>query len=192
MIKFIGAAIWGVLVAIAAVVFSFGSGSDAPAPVEEPAALLGGLDYVKTDIVSVPVLRNKEISGYFLGRFVYTVEPEKLAKLSVPPQTLIVDEVYSYLFGNPQVDFSNVESLDLDTFRDGIRDALNKRIGEEVIHEVLIEQLDFLTKAEIRDNTLRRRVRGGDGGGVSLGGGASEASAAAGGGHGAPAEPSGH
>jgi hypothetical protein len=189
MIKFIGAAIWIAVATVGAVLFSFQSASDSAAPPEEPAALLGGLDYVKTDIVSVPVLRDKEISGYFLGRFVYTVEPEKLAKLSVPPQTLIVDEVYSYLFGNPQVDFSNVESIDLDAFRAGIRDALNKRIGEEVIHEVLIEQLDFLTKAEIRDNTLRRRVRGGDGG---VGGGAAEASAAATGGHGAPAESSGH
>ncbi len=163
MIKFLGAAIWLIAAAMGAVIYSFQSATNAAAPVEEPAAMLGGLDYVKTEIVSVPVLRNGEITGYFLGRFVYTAEPDKLGKLSVPAETLIIDEVYTYLFGNPQIDFSKIETVDIDAFRTGIRDAINARIGEPVIHEVLVEQVDFLSKAEIRDNTLRRRVRSGEG-----------------------------
>jgi len=35
---------------------------------------------------------------------------------------------------------------------------VNKRVGKDLIHDVLIEQIDFLTKAEIRDNTIRRRT----------------------------------
>ena len=167
MIKFIGAAIWIVAVTVGAVLYSFqSSGGEDAAAAEEPAAMLGGLDYVKTEIVSVPVLRNQEIQGYFLGRFVYTAEAEKLRKLSVPAETLIIDQVYSYLFGNPQVDFTKIETVDMDAFRSGIRDSINARIGEPIIHEVLVEQVDFLTKAEIRDNTLRRRVRGGEAAGA--------------------------
>jgi hypothetical protein len=147
-------------VTIGAVFYSFQNASakmNAPAP----PALLGGLDYIKTDIVSVPVLRQGQIIGYFLTRLVYTVEPEKVARLSVPADALIVDQVYSYIYGNPDLDFVSHETLDLDAFRDGVRKKINEKIGEDLIHEVLVEQVDFLSKDEIRDNTIRRRMQQG-------------------------------
>ena len=160
MIKFIVAAVWICAVTIGAVFYSFQSAS---ARIDAPAAppLLGGLDYIKTEIVSVPVLKDSRVNGYFLTRLVYTVEPEKLAKLSVPAESLIVDQVYTYIFGNPELDFTNHETLDLDAFRAGIRESINKRVGEDLIHEVLIEPVDFLSKDEIRDNTIRRKLQAG-------------------------------
>jgi hypothetical protein len=160
MIKFVAAAIWVCAVAIGAVFYSFQTAS---ARIDAPAAppLLGGLDYIKTEIVSVPVLKDSRIDGYFLTRLVYTVEPEKLARLSVPAESLIVDQVYSYVFGNPQLDFANHETLDLDAFKAGIRDSINKRVGDDLVHEVLIEQVDYLSKEEIRDNTIRRKMQAG-------------------------------
>ncbi|MEP9389725.1 hypothetical protein [Mesorhizobium sp. KR9-304] len=160
MIKFIAAAIWLCAVTIGAVFYSFQNAAariDAPAP----PPLLGGLDYVKTEIVSVPVLKNGDIDGYFLTRLVYTVEPEKMARLSVPAEALIVDQVYSYVYGNPDLDFVSHETLDLDAFRSGIRSKINEKVGEDLVHEVLVEQVDFLSKEEIRDNTIRRKLQAG-------------------------------
>ena len=80
MIKFVAAAIWLCAVTIGAVFYSFQNASakiDAPAP----PPLLGGLDYIKTDIVSVPVLKDGHVNGYFLTRLVDTVEPEKAARI---------------------------------------------------------------------------------------------------------------
>jgi hypothetical protein len=84
-----------------------------------------------------------------------------MAKLSVPADALIVDQVYSYIYGNPDLDFINHETLDLDAFRAGIRKKINEKVGEELIHEVLVEQVDFLSKEEIRDNTIRRKMQAG-------------------------------
>ena len=120
--------------------------------------MLGGLDYVKTDVISVPVVRDAEVSGYFLTKLVYTVTPEIMPKLSVPADSIIVDAVYSFLFGSPDIDFTRTAELDLDRFRTSVRDAVNKRVGEDLVHEVLVEQIEYLTKDEIRDNALRRRV----------------------------------
>jgi hypothetical protein len=69
-----------------------------------------------------------------------------------------VDEVYTYLYANPEIDFADYAKLDLGKLRSGIREAVNKRVGKNLVHDVLIEQIDFLTKAEIRDNTIRRRT----------------------------------
>lgn len=156
MIKFAVAAIWICAVTIGAMIYSFQSSAAKPGPGSEPA-FFGGLDYVKTEVFSVPILREGAVNGYFIGRFVYTVEPAKLAKLSVPAETLIVDEVYTYLFSRPETDFSQVAMVDMDALRNGIRDAINARVGDKLIHEVLVEQVDYLSKADIRDNTIRRR-----------------------------------
>jgi hypothetical protein len=159
VIKFIVAALWISAVTVGAMMYAANSREEAVAA--EPAApLLGGLDYIKTEIMSVPVLADGGIAGYFLARLVYTIEPDKAKMLTVPAGTLIGDELYTYLYSNPNIDFTKVDSFDLDPFREQIRDRINKRVGEELIHEVLVEQIDFLSKAEIRDNTLRRRAAG--------------------------------
>ena len=156
MIKFIVAGLWLCAVTIGAVFFSFQM--SAASSNQQPAApLLGGLDYVGTPVISVPVLTDKGIVGYLLTRIVFTGEPDRLRKLSVPAETLFSDELYTYLFANPTIDFTEVKTLDLDALRNGIRDAVNKRIGEDLIQDVMVEQIDFLSKDEIRDNAMTRR-----------------------------------
>ena len=156
VIKFIAAALWIVAVTLGAVFYSFQAAANLPAT-EEQKPLLGGLDYVKTDVISVPLLKGERVHGYFLTRLVYTVEPKEVSKLSVPMASLLVDQVYSYLYGNPQIDFTAYEKLDLDGFRNGIRDAINTRVGSKLIHEVMVEQIDFLTPDDVRDNAVRQR-----------------------------------
>jgi len=181
VIKFIVAALWISAVTAGAIFYSFQQ-SEAKVTVEPEAPLLGGLDYIKTDIMSVPVLSNGGITGYFLARLVYTIEPAVEKKMSVPAATLINDELYSFLYSSPMIDFSKTETIDLDAFRNQIRDRVNKRVGEDVVHEVLVEQIDYLSKEEIRDNNLRRRK---EANAETLAGGAEKAKS---GGHGTAAK----
>src|SRR5689334_14832650 len=74
VIKFIAAALWICAVTLGAVFYSFQAASQRGEP-EPPKPMLGGLDYVKTDMISVPLLRDGTIDGYFLTKLVYTVEP---------------------------------------------------------------------------------------------------------------------
>ena len=158
MIRFIVAAVWICAVTVGAVFFSFqAAGSRSGAATEPTPALLGGLDYVKTDVLSIPLVREGAIRGYFLARLVYTVRPEEVKKLSVPAETLLVDQVYTYLFSSPHIDFATPKGIDLDAFRNDIREKVNARIGQPLIYDVMVEQVDFLSKEEIRDNTVRRR-----------------------------------
>ncbi|MGN6469251.1 MAG: hypothetical protein ACTHLC_06680, partial [Rhizobiaceae bacterium] len=74
MIKFVIAALWLVIVTLGTVIFSFSMSGPKAVKAPEPA-FFGGLDYVKTDIISVPLMKDEEVYGYFLTRLVYTVEP---------------------------------------------------------------------------------------------------------------------
>lgn len=156
LIKFIAAALWIVAVTLGAVFYSFQAAANLP-KTDEAKPMLGGLDYVRTDVISVPLLKGEHVQGYFLTRLVYTVEPKQLAKMSVPAEALLVDQVYSYLYGNPLIDFTRYDKLDLDAFRNGIRDSINARVGEKMVHEVMVEQIDFLTPNDVRDNAVRQR-----------------------------------
>jgi hypothetical protein len=157
MIKFILAGIWISAVTVASVFFAFQYGQEAREGEAEPS-FFGGLDYVTTDVVSVPVLNGNQIHGYFLARLVYTAEAKKLRAMTMPPDAIIFDEVYSHLYANPVIDLSREEGIDLDRFRAGIRDSVNRRLGQKLIHDVLVEQMDFLTKEEIRNSTMRSWV----------------------------------
>lgn len=157
MIRIIIAAVWICAVTAGSIYFAFTASSKKPEPDTEQA-FFGGLDYVRSGMISVPVIKKGGIEGYFIARLVYTVEPEVKAKLSVPSEILLTDHLYTYIYGNPQLDFSNKETLDLDLLRSSIRDSINQRVGSALVHEVLVEQIDYMPKDSIRDNALRRRV----------------------------------
>lgn len=157
MIKFALAAIWIAAMALGSVYYSFSSAKDDGATPAEPS-FFGGLDYIRTGVVSVPLFADGRVYGYFLARLVYTIEPERLKALTLPAEALIIDQLYAYLYANPDIDFHDKESLDLTRIKDGIRDSINARVGEDLVHDVLIEQVDFLSKTDIRDNTIRRRT----------------------------------
>ncbi|MET0169740.1 MAG: hypothetical protein ABW191_05110 [Aliihoeflea sp.] len=156
MLKLAAAAIWIAAATAGSVFYAFQQAStvEAAAPAGEPTAF-GGLDYVRLNVVSVPQMKNGEVSGYFLARLVFTAPAERLKQLVVPADAMLTDAVYSKLYADPSIDFSRVDTLDLPAFRAGLRDAVNEKIGENLVTEVLIEQVDFLSKADIRRASFR-------------------------------------
>lgn len=161
MLKFVLVAIWISGATLGSVFYSFQL-AQARKNAEPLPAFFGGLDYVRSGVISVPVVKDGGVGGYFLTRLVYTVEPEKMKALTLPAEVLMVDQLHAYLYANPQVDFSDKETLDLDAFRNGVRDSINARVGEKLVHDVMIEQIDYLSKSDIRDNAIRRRIGPGE------------------------------
>jgi hypothetical protein len=173
MIKFIAAALWLCAVTAGTIFFSFSASVPKSETGESEPAYFGGLDYVKADMISVPHIYDGEVQGYFLARLVYTAEPDKMKKLTIPMQNLLLDSVYGYIYGSFPVDVTKPDSFNLESLKTGIRDSINERAGGTLIHEILVEQVDYIPKSEIRDNALKRRAAptkflttgpGGDGG----------------------------
>jgi flagellar basal body-associated protein FliL len=160
LIKLIAVGVWICAATLGAVFFAFqsaGTSAEAEAKQEASPTMMGGLDYVKTEVMSVPLIQEGEVQGYFLSRLVYTVNPEEMKKLTVPAQAIITDAVYSYVYSSPEVDFTRADRLDVDAFRNNLRERINAQVQHDLVKDVLIEQVDYLTKAEIRDNAIKRR-----------------------------------
>lgn len=154
MIKFIFAAVWISLATTGAVVYAFQSSQPTEETAQDPNAFKG-LDYVKTGVISVPRLRDGRVDGYFLARLVFTADAQRLSQLKLPVEALLSDQMYTHLYGNPALDFTGRDSIDVEAMRNGLRDAVNARVGEKLIHEVLIEQMDYIAKGEIQTSTIR-------------------------------------
>ena len=154
MIKLVVSGIWICALSLASVYVSMqmarGKTDDAA-----PQPYFGGMDYVRGDLVSIPVISGGTVHGYFLTRLVYTVDPTKLSQLSVPLRDLITDELYTLLVGNRVVDFPKMDNFDLKAFRTEIKSALNKRVGADLFRDVMVDQIDFLSKSDIRSQSGR-------------------------------------
>lgn len=147
MIRLMAAALWISVATTGAMVYSVQSARQHhDAPEAADATAFQGLDYVRTGIISVPVFDRGKVHGYFLARLVFTADGKRLAQLRLPVEALLSDQVYSHLYGHPEIDFTRREALDVDAFRESIRAGVNARLGEALIQEVLVEQVDYLPR----------------------------------------------
>ncbi len=157
MLKLLLTGLWVCLVTLAAVYFSVQM--SIPTPVDEEAAKKEALQLVRGESLTIPVISNGVITGYFLGRFSFTMDKEKIKGIELPITEYTTDQLFTLLVGEKMVDLGNPGAFDLEVFRSRIKDDMNRRLGEGVVAEVLVEQLDFLSKEDIRTNVAREGKR---------------------------------
>ena len=114
------------------------------------------LEQIKTDIISVPMISEGQVQGYVLARFVYMVASDRLKKLSVPPDALLVDEAFRLIYESPVEDFRRIEKYDLASLTRRLKENVNKRLGEPLVHDVLVDSINYVSKNEIRYRGLRQ------------------------------------
>ncbi|MCQ0988172.1 hypothetical protein [Jiella marina] len=151
MIKLIAVGVWAAIVALGS---SYVMASVfAPEPVaeaEKEPTYFEGLDYRSTDSVTIPMISDQAIQGYILARFVYTIDGKVGNSLKVPPDPFILDEVFRRLYSADNFDFDHPEKFDLTELTTSIKESVNKRYEQELVHELLVEQFDYIAKKEAR------------------------------------------
>ena len=155
MIRILLAGIWICLVTLIAAYAGVSMNAAAPAS-DKPDEFFGGLDYAKTEIISVPVIDEGDVQGYVIAQFVYTIDVKIKKKLSVPPDVFILDGAFRTIYENSEPDFKNLGKEDLDTLTATIRNKVNERFRAELVSDILIEIFNFVPKDSIRLNSLGR------------------------------------
>lgn len=157
MIKLIGTGVWILAITLASVYFSLKMASspkvDAAAAEREAA-----MEFVTGYTTTVPVIGADGVNGYLLTRLAYKANKELAAKQVVPLPQMITDELYTLLVGNKLIDVNAAGSFDLEAFRGIVKEGLNRRFGAEVIAEVYVEQIDYLTTASVDNPPLKQGV----------------------------------
>ncbi|MEF2550834.1 hypothetical protein VQ042_05555 [Aurantimonas sp. A2-1-M11] len=149
MIKLLAVGLWVCAVTLGSS-YVMASINSAPTEVAEPD-YFAGLDYRKTENITIPMIKDSAIRGYILARFVYTIDGKTVSELKVPPDPFILDEAFRRLYSTDGFDFDEPTRFDMTSLTDGIRDAVNARYSKEIVKEILVDQFDFIAKEEIRN-----------------------------------------
>ncbi|PRD42649.1 hypothetical protein C5748_14575 [Phyllobacterium phragmitis] len=128
----------------------------APASTEKggQASYLGGMDYVKTDVFSVPIMTGGSVAGYIVAQLVYTIDSNAKSRLTVPLEYFINDEIFRQFYGSYS-DTRQVEKVNFEMVRKSVIDGINQRFPEPVIQDLLVEQFSYISAAEIREMNLK-------------------------------------
>jgi hypothetical protein len=159
MIKIVVTGLWVCIVTLAAVYFSIQLAT-APAASSEPKPIAE--EFVKGESINVPIIGDAGISGYFITKISYMMDKDKSAKLDLPLPALTTDALFTLLVGNKMIDMSQPKAFNVEAFRGDIKKNMNDRLGGDYVASVVIEQLDYLSKDEIRANegaTVKKNMK---------------------------------
>jgi len=152
MIKIVLTGVWVCIVTLAAVYFSIHL---AMAPASAPTeTAVRDTQLVKGETVTIPMIDNGGVRGYFLGRVSLMADKAKASNPAVPLKDILRDELFTLLVGNKMVDLAHIADFKLDTFRSSIKDAMNKRLGDGTVTDVLVDQLDYMNKDDVKANAV--------------------------------------
>ncbi|MGR9169503.1 hypothetical protein [Rhizobium sp. KDH_Rht_773_N] len=147
MIKLVLTGVWVCAVTLASVYFSVNMAT-APAPAVADTKQ-NALELVKGETITVPVIGNGAVNGYFLGRISFMMHKDLIEGLNLPLTEMTTDELFSLLVGNKMVDVTNIKAFDPAAFREEIKKGMNERLGGDYVAEVMLEQLDYLSKEDV-------------------------------------------
>jgi hypothetical protein len=108
------------------------------------------LQQVQTKVINVPIISDGAVQGYVLAQFAFTIEANKLKELSTKPDLILVDEAFKLIYAGEAVDFRHLRRADVDALSKMLLTNVNKRLGQDLVHDVLVQQLNYLPRDQLR------------------------------------------
>lgn len=148
MVKFLLVGIWASVISLGAVFGMVEWQRQAVAVPEGDSEQR--IEEFRTKAINVPIIGGGTIQGYMVAQFVFTVDATALAKMQINPEVYVLDEAFKTIYAGEQVNFQNMKKQDLPLLAKKLGENVNKRLGVEVVQEVLIDQLSYIPKKDMR------------------------------------------
>jgi hypothetical protein len=148
MIKNVMAGFWVCAVTLvscyAAVTWTFGK-----TQVEDKGSY-EGLQYKKLPAMNIPIIAEGAVQGYVIANLVFTADAKTLREIPIPPEAFIQDELFRYVYADESLDFRKLSRYNVNGMISNVREKINKRLGAEIVREILVENFNFVDKSAIR------------------------------------------
>jgi hypothetical protein len=119
-----------------------------------------GVEELKSEMTSIPVMRDGEVIGYLILQLSFAADRRLLAERKLDPLPFMMDAAFRVGLGATDVDFRRLRSKDLDALTTAIAAEANARIGADLVRHVLLQQLNFVRKEDIRTNWIANENAG--------------------------------
>lgn len=153
MLKLVAAGIWAAGVTAGVAFFSADFFAGPVAPAEDAGHPV--LEQLSTEMTSVPMIRGGTVLGYVIIQLNFSIDKAAKDKAHIDPLPYLVDAAFRAVYLNPQADFAKLRASDIDKLTEAIRTEANRRLGDGMVHQVLLAQLNFVKKEDIRTNWVK-------------------------------------
>jgi hypothetical protein len=154
MIKIAGAGLWAVALMFASAYFTHDYRM-AAAKKPEGEAAHASVEYLKTEMTSVPVIRKGTVQGYVVFQLTVALDEEKKKLAPLDPAPFVIDEAFRTIYAQSDIDFANIEKYEFTELLKGMTENINKRLGAPLVTDVLVQQLNYVDKKDIRTHWVR-------------------------------------
>jgi hypothetical protein len=104
----------------------------------------------RTRMISVPVVADGGIRGYVVAQFAFIASAKLMKDMPVKPDLFVVDEAFQLIFSGEMIDFRQFKKQDLPALGKKITENVNKRLGQQVVEDVLVQELNYVAKESVR------------------------------------------
>lgn len=150
MIKLLLAGLWACIVTLAASYAAVTWQAGHARLEAEPEKLYGGLETVRTRMISVPVIRSGAIQGYVLAQFSFTGDAKTMKRLSLKADVVVLDEAFKAIYSDDVLDFRQMKQQDLAGIAKRIVEGSNQRFGTRIVEDAFIQEFSYVNKDGIR------------------------------------------
>lgn len=121
-----------------------GSGETPPRPVFSPIIQ-----------VVAPVVQESRPTGYLFTRLTLMMDEKQRAALTVPLDYILQDSYNAFVVGNVDGAFPQDKRFDLNRFRKGLTELINTSTGGELVKEIYVSQINFVSRDSARQKQSR-------------------------------------
>lgn len=109
----------------------------------------GKLQMMKTRMVSVPLLSNSEVIGYVVTRLQFVADMDLVKLSTVQPEVFVADEAFREIYEKAPEDMKSGRKKLLNELAASVAAGANKRMGRDVVKDVMIDSWAFLSKQDM-------------------------------------------
>jgi len=138
----------GVWVCLATLGGIYGAQFLVPANDSDPKAVnVSGITYSKILPITVPVLRDGNVAGYVVAQFVYGIRDTGDKHIAERVEPHFIDSVFRTLYNQER---DGIQRSELEHLKQQVLDRVNKSLGQEIVEEALIDQINYVSSEHVR------------------------------------------
>lgn len=150
MLKLVFVGVWVILVTAGATFGSVYLGKSRAGEKGKPPDL--GVEEITAEMTSVPIIRGDAVAGYVVFQLSFAADRALLDEKKLDPLPFLKDATFRVIFTSVETDFKRLKPADLNRLTDAIAKEANRRLGQPLVREVLLQQLNYVPKEDIRTN----------------------------------------
>lgn len=151
MLKLVAIGVWVILVTAGATFASVYLGKPSSATAQHEDL---GVEDMNSELTSIPIIRGGDVTGYVILQLSFAADRALLGQKKLDPMPYMRDSAFRVIFTATDIDFRHLRPGDLDRLTEDISTEANKRLGINLVRQVLFQQLNYVKKEDIRTNWI--------------------------------------